>query len=195
MALSEPPVLRSLRLLADETRLRILELVAPAEQGVEELAATIGVKPPTISHHLTKLREAGLVRVRADANRRLHRLDQGVLRQTCLDILAHFGLERSISAPPDPPTLEDLVAPYLEDGQLPALPTQRLARLLVLDWVATRFDVASSYRESEVNKILAQISPEPAALRRLLLEYGFLHRVGKIYWVREERTSGSGGPA
>lgn len=62
--------------LGDPTRRRIVTLLAAAEQPVGTLTAALGtVSQPAVSQHLRVLREAGLVAVRAEGTRRLHRLD------------------------------------------------------------------------------------------------------------------------
>ena len=61
--------------LADPTRRAIVEALAAREQPVGDLVARFGTSQPAISRHLRVLREAGLVRVRADGQRRLYRVD------------------------------------------------------------------------------------------------------------------------
>ena len=60
--------------LADPTRLRILDQVRDGERSVTELVDSLGVVQPAVSRHLRVLREAGLVSVRKDAQRRVYRL-------------------------------------------------------------------------------------------------------------------------
>jgi DNA-binding transcriptional ArsR family regulator len=60
--------------LADPTRRRILDLLMDAERPVNELVTTLKVSQPGVSKHLRVLREAGLVEVRTDAQRRLYRV-------------------------------------------------------------------------------------------------------------------------
>jgi DNA-binding transcriptional ArsR family regulator len=67
--------MRAFAALADPTRLAIVEELATGERAVGELVAQFELRQPTISEHLKVLREAGLVRVRADAQRRLYRID------------------------------------------------------------------------------------------------------------------------
>lgn len=57
-----------LKLLADETRLRIVWNLLHGEHNVNELAEHLGMQPAAISHHLAKLRLAGVVRTRRDGN-------------------------------------------------------------------------------------------------------------------------------
>ena len=61
--------------LADPTRRRILEMLADGEAPAGDIAARFEISPPAVSQHLKALRAARLVRVRADAQRRLYRLD------------------------------------------------------------------------------------------------------------------------
>lgn len=65
--------------LGDPTRRLILGLLADGEQPVgtlvTELAAEHPISQPAVSQHLGTLRQAGLVRVRAEGTRRLYALD------------------------------------------------------------------------------------------------------------------------
>jgi DNA-binding transcriptional ArsR family regulator len=60
--------------LAEPTRRRILDLLRDSERPVNELVSTLEVSQPGVSKHLRVLREAGLVEVRTDAQRRLYRV-------------------------------------------------------------------------------------------------------------------------
>src|SRR4051794_29649462 len=61
-------------LVAEPTRRRILDLLRDDERSVGELVDALGVSQPGVSKHLRTLRDAGLVNVRADAQRRLYEL-------------------------------------------------------------------------------------------------------------------------
>jgi DNA-binding transcriptional ArsR family regulator len=61
--------------LADPTRRRIVEMLRGGERSAGEIERTAQIPQPSASKHLKALREAGLVRVRKDAQRRLYRLD------------------------------------------------------------------------------------------------------------------------
>jgi DNA-binding transcriptional ArsR family regulator len=60
--------------LAEPTRLRILDLIRDRERSVGELVDRLALSQPGVSKHLRVLREAGLVEVRRDAQRRLYRV-------------------------------------------------------------------------------------------------------------------------
>jgi DNA-binding transcriptional ArsR family regulator len=62
------------QVLAEPRRVEILELLRDGERPVGDLVDALGVSQPAVSKHLRVLKEAGLVEVRPDAQRRLYRL-------------------------------------------------------------------------------------------------------------------------
>jgi DNA-binding transcriptional ArsR family regulator len=66
--------------LAEPNRRRILDLLRAEERSVGDLVAELAVSQPAVSKHLRILREAGLVEVRPDAQRRLYRVRPEPLR-------------------------------------------------------------------------------------------------------------------
>jgi DNA-binding transcriptional ArsR family regulator len=67
--------------LAEPMRRRILDLLRERPRLVGELTAELGLSQPGTSKHLRVLREAGLVKVRADAQRRWYELDPAPLAE------------------------------------------------------------------------------------------------------------------
>ena len=67
--------------LAEANRRRILDLLRPGERPVGELVDGLALSQPAVSKHLRVLRDAGLVEVRVDAQRRIYRLRPQPLRQ------------------------------------------------------------------------------------------------------------------
>ena len=65
--------------LADDSRVRIVELLSKRDLTAGEIAEHFPVSRPAVSKHLKVLRDAGLVAVTADANRRIYRLDPAPL--------------------------------------------------------------------------------------------------------------------
>jgi DNA-binding transcriptional ArsR family regulator len=67
--------------LSDPNRRALLELLLERPRPVGELVEQLGLSQPGTSKHLKVLREAGLVQVRQDANRRVYALDPGPIRE------------------------------------------------------------------------------------------------------------------
>src|SRR3954454_2622999 len=76
-----PATLEVLDVIAEPTRRRILDEIRVRECSVNELVAQVGMHQPGVSRHLKVLRDAGLVEVRRDAQRRLYRLRAEPLRE------------------------------------------------------------------------------------------------------------------
>jgi DNA-binding transcriptional ArsR family regulator len=79
----------TLKLLADETRLRIVWALLHAEHSVGDLAAHVRARPPAVSQHLAKLRAARLVKVRRDGNRIFYATDDEHVRLLVEAALLH----------------------------------------------------------------------------------------------------------
>ena len=67
--------------IVEPTRRQILDAVREGERSVTELVEVVGMHQPGVSRHLKVLRDAGLVDVRRDAQRRLYRLRAEPLRE------------------------------------------------------------------------------------------------------------------
>jgi DNA-binding transcriptional ArsR family regulator len=76
-----PRVSSSWHALSDPNRRAVLELLLERPRPVGELVEQLGLSQPGTSKHLKVLREAGLVQVRQDANRRVYALDPGPIRE------------------------------------------------------------------------------------------------------------------
>jgi hypothetical protein len=71
---------------------------------------------------------------------------------------------------------------FSADGRLLDMPTKHVKRLVVLDHVAQRFEPGRRYGWREVDETLKAVYDDHAALRRYLVEEGFLSRQDDIYW-------------
>lgn len=96
--------------LADPTRRRIVEMLATGERAAGDIVDEFDVSPPAISQHLKTLREAGLVQVRAEAQRRIYALDPkgfAALEAWLAQVRRYWGpkldaLERALAAETKP---------------------------------------------------------------------------------------------
>jgi len=67
--------------LADPTRRQIIAFLADGESPAGEIAAQFNSSAPAVSQHLKALREAGLISVRPEAQRRFYRVNPGALAE------------------------------------------------------------------------------------------------------------------
>jgi biotin operon repressor len=180
-----PELVQFFKALADETRLKIVGLLARESYSGEQLAAILGVKPATISHHLARLAEAGLVSAQTDGHFKLYELR--------LDAI-HLMAERLLAKDTLPQTAADLdVEAYdrkvvkdftRRDGSLKEIPAAQKKLLAVLRHVVRAFQPGRVYSEKHVNLKLARFHADTASLRRYLISYKLMERDadGVRYW-------------
>jgi DNA-binding transcriptional ArsR family regulator len=167
--------------LADESRLKIVGVLAQRSASVGELADLLDLKEPTVSHHLRKLREVGLVSVQQDGTTRRYRLETSSLEEMSKNLLSTDAIEQS--APVD---LEDydrkVLAAFVEGETLKAIPAQRKKRDVILRWLLDRFEPGERIPETEVNERIQRSHWDSAWLRREMVDAGMLERERGVYW-------------
>jgi predicted transcriptional regulator len=172
--------------LADSTRLKIIGLLAGQPYSVEQLAALLNLRPSTISHHLTRLSEAGLVSARAESYYSVYQFEAGHLEQMTRRLLTQEALP-SMAAEVDTQAYDrKVIADYsLPDGTLKTIPAQRKKLEAILAHIVKTFEPGERYTEKRVNEILSHYHEDTATLRRELVGYGLMKRQTGEYW-REE---------
>jgi hypothetical protein len=85
------------------------------------------------------------------------------------------------------PDRDVVLSRFLAEGRIAQMPAKRSRRLVVLDHVARSFEPGRRYAERDVNVVLRAFFADYAALRRYLVDEGFLARDGGEYW----RTGGT----
>jgi len=171
--------------LADANRLKIVGLLAEKPYSVEELAELLKLKPPTISHHLAKLVEAGLIKSHAESYYNVYQLDQPALEAKTRTMFSQQELS-SVASEVDADAYDKkVIKDYARrDGSLKTLPSQRMKLEAILRYVVKAFEVEKRYSEKQVNEILARYYADTATLRRELVGFGLMQREGGggEYW-------------
>ena len=81
--------------MADETRQNIMQHLCCASLCVNDIVAKMGVTQPTVSHHLRKLREAGLLESERRGKQVYYTLDQSAVASCCGNLIQIFAPEVS----------------------------------------------------------------------------------------------------
>jgi predicted transcriptional regulator len=171
--------------LADANRLKIVGLLAEKPYSVEELATLLKLKPPTISHHLAKLVEAGLIKSHTESYYNVYQLDQSALEAKTRTMFSQQELSNVASEVDADAYDNKVVKDYARrDGSLKTLPSQRKKLEAILRYVVRAFDMEKRYSEKQVNEILARYHADTATLRRELVGFGLMQREGGggEYW-------------
>jgi DNA-binding transcriptional ArsR family regulator len=173
-------LLQFFKALANENRLKIVGAIAQQERSVEELASILDLKEPTVSHHLSKLKELQLVRMRAEGNTHYYRLD--------LKALQRMQKATLTAIPVTQPAIDDdvwetkVLKSFVEDNRLKEIPASRKKRWIILKWLVEKFEFDHHYPEKELNAIIKPIHPDTATLRREMVGYNMMQRENGVYW-------------
>jgi len=173
-------IVQLFKALANEKRIQIIALIHDRGLSVEEIASAVELTPATVSHHLSLLKEAGLVQATSEQYYTIYRFTS----QPLFDALAALS-----TAPPAADLSVDLakydrkvLGDFLVDGKLKAIPAQRKKRDVILRFLAEQFADDRTYTEREVNIIIADFHDDFATLRRELIMSRLMHRDQGIYW-------------
>ena len=171
--------------LADANRLKIIGLLAQQPYSVEELAALLDLRPSTVSHHLAKLAQVGLVSAKTQSYYNVYQLDEKALESKSKSLFSQENLAASIvdvdADAYDNKVLKDYTR---KDGSLKTIPAQRKKLDAVLRYLVQTFEVNKKYSEKKVNEILSKYHEDTASLRRELVGSGLMKREGGggEYW-------------
>jgi hypothetical protein len=177
-----PDLVRFFKALADENRLKIVGLLARESYSGEQLAELLELKPATVSHHLTRLAQAGLVTARMDGHSKRFSLRLDAVHAMANSLLARDALPQAAAELEGPAFDRKVLNGFLlPDGSLKNIPVQQKKLLAVLRHLLTAFEPERDYPEKEVNVILARFHPDTASLRRAMIEYKLMSRAAGQY--------------
>lgn len=173
--------------LADANRLKIIGLLAQSDYSVEQLAELLGLRASTVSHHLARLAEVGLVSARAESYYNVYSLHHEALDEVARSLLTKEALPAIASQVDLYAYDRKVVANYmLPSGRLKTIPAQRKKLEVILRYISRDFQTGEQYSEQEVNKILSRYHDDTATLRRELVGCHLLARRSGIYWRVED---------
>jgi hypothetical protein len=155
-------------LLAEPERLRVLSALVLGARSAAEVGAATGLDPRAVGRALQKLQAGGLV-------------------DGALAVRVEAIKEAAIAAaPPDAAPTGDVVARFVRDGRLTALPAHDGKRRQVLEFLVQSFEPGRRFAEREVDAVLrawtAGGEVDHVTVRRYLVDHGLLAREGGDYW-------------
>ncbi len=163
----------TLGVLADIDRFKVISAIALGAGEFDEIVRMSGVDRKPAEKALARLvaaelvaNEHGLWRVRFDELHEQARAAAG--ERTALEAA--------------PAGTDVVVSRFMRGGRLKSIPATRNKRLAVLDHLAQQFEPGRTYTEREVNETLVRFHDDYAALRRYLVDDGFLDRDEGKYW-------------
>src|SRR3954454_25268121 len=170
----------ALAVLADDERIQVAAAVVLGRRTTDEMVAATELTKRRVLEALTRLEAGGLV----TRDGGFWVFDVARLKEIARDA-------RPRDAPDDVGDVDretaSVLRTFLRGGRLTQIPMQHSKRLIVLDHICRVFEIGTRYSEREVNTYLRAFHPDTAALRRYLVDDGFLTRDSNVSW----RSGGS----
>jgi hypothetical protein len=171
--------LELLKLLADETRLHILNILLREDSYVEKIACELSLTPPTICYHLKKMEAAGVVNCSRSQFYMIYSLNRDIFDKPLYELIR---TEQPV-VDEEEKYRKEVISHFFKYGRLTQLPSQRKKREIVLAEIAKAFERGRMYDEPEVNEIIHRYHEDHCFVRREMIACGIMARERETYWV------------
>lgn len=164
-----------LRVALDPHRLAVLGLAAAGPIDIEEAAHRLSITVGQVRRAVSRLVEVGLL----DSNLSL---DRSLLRSLAASLPEEEAVASVVLDGPWTDEEKDILSRFFSGTRLTEIPAPHGRRRVILERIAQEFEPGVRYSEREINSILQTFHPDYAALRRYLVDEGFLARADGSYW-------------
>ena len=180
--MSETEAIMLFKCLSDKSRLHIVKSLAIEDMYVERLAERLGLSASTVSFHLKKLSEAGVVQSYKTQYYTMYSLCRNILETTILDMIKEKSDDAALQEEREQQYRKRVVDAFFEYGKLKSIPAQRKKERIILEVIVQAFEFDKKYTEREVNIIIADYYDDFCTLRRDMISERLLDREGNLYW-------------
>lgn len=153
----------------------MLGLAASGPLDIDDAAYRLSITVGQVRRAVSRLVEAGLL----DSNLALNRQ---ALRDLAETVPADEAVSPLVLEGPWSPEEKDILGRFFVGTRLTEIPAPHARRRVILERLAQEFEVGLRYSEKEVNSVLQTFHPDYAALRRFMVDEGFLSRADGSYW-------------
>ncbi|TSB46118.1 metalloregulator ArsR/SmtB family transcription factor [Alkalicoccobacillus porphyridii] len=170
------------KVMGDTTRIQIISMLKRGPLHGQAIAGKLGLKPPTISHHMSKLKEIDVVRQSRDKNTIYYHLNEKTLQ----------ALAMAVTKIGEDEVKQDFVMAeeeksaiirnfFTHTNQLKTFPAQRKKKLVVLEYMLRGLKEGEVYEEKEINEHIKQFFADYATIRREWIICHFMNRNDGAY--------------
>lgn len=168
--------LELLKLLADETRLAILNLLLKEDSYVEKIACELSLTPATICYHLKKMESAGVVKCSRSQFYMIYSLNREIFDKPLFELIKGDEIANT-----EEKYRKAVLSNFFKYGRLTQIPTQRKKREIVLSEILKQFEPCREYTEKEVNEIILRYHEDCCTIRREMIAFGMMTRHYETY--------------
>lgn len=162
--------------LSDHSRLRIINSLIESPKYVELLSERLELKPSTISFHLKKLMDVGLVQKYKDQYYVIYSIKTDVLNRPLIDWIKLDHSQQEEENLREEAYRQKIIDSFFKFEKLTNIPVQRKKRIVVLLKILEAFHKEHTYTEKEVNLIIADFHDDFATIRKDLVAEKMMKR-------------------
>ncbi len=181
--MGDAEAVRLFKCLADKSRLQILRSLTLEDMDAERLAERLDLTPATISFHMKKLMEAGVVSSYKQQYYTFYTLHREVFDTPIMDIIVGASEEAETQDKREAEYRRRVIESFFEYGKLKSIPVQRKKERIILEEIAKSFEVGKVYTEREVNIIIADFHDDFCTIRRDMISEKIMAREDGKYWL------------
>ena len=179
--MTQGDAIKIFKCLSDASRLRIVQALTTGEMYTELLAERMALTPSTVSFHMKKLEDAGLVSSRKDQYYTVYSLNRGVLDSSLFELAAAEPERTDEQQKREEEYRRKVIDAFFEYGRLRSIPVQRKKKLICYEKIAELFDIGKTYDEKELNEIISRVHEDYCTIRRDMIGEGILRRENGLY--------------
>lgn len=179
--MTQENALKVFKSLSDLSRLSIVRSLASGEMYTELLAERLGLTASTVSFHMKKLEEAGLVVSHKEQYYTVFSLNRELLKESLFNLAVSEPEKIDEQQKREAEYRQKVINAFFEYGKMRSIPVQRKKRVICLEAIAERFVPGKVYPEKELNEIIIPIHEDYCTIRRDMISEGILRRDGSNY--------------
>ncbi|TYS46360.1 DUF2087 domain-containing protein [Bacillus infantis] len=170
--------------MGDPARIRIIALLSNGPLHGQAIAGKLGLTPPTITHHLNKLKAINSIYQRRDKNTIYYYVNESVIKQQAEVLINLFDkkegeMEKMLEMHNEKQkVIENFIT---KEGKLKNIPAQRKKKLFIFEHMASGLKMGKKYSEQELNEYIKKFHEDYATIRREFIINHFMYRENGIY--------------
>lgn len=175
--------------MGDPTRIRIVTMLANGPLHGQAIAGKLGLTPPTITHHIKKLRDTNVIYERRVKNTIYFHLNESVINhqaQTLSRLIEKKDREAEIMKDLNSERQKVVENFITTEGKLKNIPAQRKKKLMVFEYIVRGLKTGRKYEEKELNEYIKQFHEDYATIRREFIINHYMYRENGIYELNPE---------
>ena len=179
--MTQENALKIFKSLSDLSLLRIVQSLTQGDMYTELLAERLGLTPSTVSFHMKKLEEAGVVTSRKEQYYTVYSLNRALLEASLFSVAAAEAEQGDEEQKREKEYRQKVIDTFFEYGKLRAIPVQRKKKQICYEVIAESFVPGRVYSEKELDEIILPIHEDYCTIRRDMIGEGILRWEGDTY--------------